>query len=503
MRLLPVLVACLVLSLPLFPQEDPVLCLRVRETGSGSSLPERKREDFRITINGRPAEILALKKRSMSLARKPDLGRIFVLSFRMSRMDSSVEEALEYLASEIFDIRDTLFVRTPLTLHRMGVLPNKETTLRRIRELVNADGPVYGKERASIERRLDDDLMEVRGALGSNPESPETYKRTSLFLNVFPGQYTSYQERFLLPDPSYYRSVMDQIPFGENERWWIHFEQHEASKLFLRIQRVLSSIKSYIQGLTIGHQKLGQVLGTKLAEIEKRIRLPEVFPAKRLAEELLAHDLNYSVIFFRDPKGAERDFAQTPYPNLEALYEQVTDACGGLAVSFSAGSPNFNVLAGHVDEFYELALDGPAEIEAKTVQVELSGTDRHLSYVSRLDEDEIRSRMEYLSREKIRIGEFAVKGKRLSFEVRSFALKEDESFGLLRIRVQLYDLGGGEVYHQENTVRATRDRVSFSLPLSEHLEGQFRVVITACDLIANRRTETEHPVELRNPASLG
>ncbi len=498
-RLLPLFLTILVLGFSQPVEETPVLRLRVREPGSGGPLPERKREDFRLSVNGRTVEILALERKSMSLGRKPDLGRTFVLSFRLTRIGPSLDKALDYLASEVFDISDVLFVRTPARLYRIGVIPNKESTLRQIRELVNTDGREYAEGRASAERRLEDYLADVRGAITGDPQSVDTYKRTSMFLNSFPGQFTNYQERFLLPDPQGYRLALEQIPVGEGEKWWIHFEQHEVSNLFLRIQRVVDSIKGYLQGLSEPHQKMAQVLSTQLANIETLVSFPEAFPAATLTERLLAHDTNYSVVFYRGLKGTEPDYAETPFHNLEMLTRYVTAACGGLTLTPSGPGPGIKELMAHVDEYYELVFADDGEVGNRTIRVEPADGNRVLSYAPRLEENQVRSRIQFDSQEKIRVDGITVDGSRLLFDVRSFALNEGQKIGILKVRVQAHDLQGREVYHQENTLRATENRVSISLPTPEGLQGPFRVVITACDMVANRMTVAEEQIELRKP----
>jgi hypothetical protein len=498
-RLLALLLTVLFIGLSRPVEEASLIRLRVREPGSGGPLPERRREDFRLTINGQPVEILALEKKSMSLGRKPDLGRTFILSFRLTRIGPSLDKALDYLASEVFDIRDTLFVRTPASLYRIGIVANKESTLRRVRELVNTDGREYEAERASAERRLEDYQTEVKGAITGDPQSVDTYKRTSMFLNSCPGQFTNYQERFLLPDPQSYRQTLDQIPVGEGEKWWIHFEQHEVSNLFLMIQRAADSIKGYLQGLAEPHQKMAQVLGTQLANIETLVSLPEAFPTTRLEETLLAHDMNYSVIFFRGLKGTEPDYAETPFHNLEMLTRHVTASCGGLTLTPSGPGSGIKELTAHVDEYYELVLADDREAGNRTIRVEPADGNRVLSYATRLEESQVRSRIQFESQEKIQVDGISVDGNQLLFDVRSFALNEGEKIGILKVRVEAYDLQGRGVYNQENTLRATQDRVSISLPMPAGLKGPCKVVITACDMVANRMTVVEGRIDLQKP----
>jgi hypothetical protein len=236
---------------------------------------------------------------------------------------------------------------------------------------------------------------------------------------------------------------------------------------------------------------------TNLTRLEKALILPDSFPSAELVEVLAANEVNYNVVFIRGDSVKESNFAQAPFMNLEALYGEVAKAAGGAAVNAGTDEQALTKIVNHVDEYYELAFDWDGRIEDTRLQVLVKGKADDLQYAGHLTQAQVDSRVQFFSREKVRIDDVSVSAGRLSFIVNAFERKKEDDFGLLRIRVLLLDDGNQSVYQQENTLRATKEKVSISFPFPEGLKGTFQLSITACDLIANRLAAEERQIDLR------
>lgn len=472
--------------------------LPVRITPEAAADQPLQTEDFQLLINGSPRDVLAVKRKQKSLLFKPDLGREFIISFRLAKYDPAVEKELTFFITEILDTSDSLYILTPGQLYRLNVSVNKGSIQRQIRELLEKDCRAFRDERTAAEARLRNYLEALNSVLGDDPQGVDTYKKTSLFLNVFPEEFIRYQNRFLLPDPKRYAQVLGQFGFGEGERWWIHFEQHQGARLYQKIQAIIKDIDRHISVLAVGHQELALVMKTSLNRLEKILTLPDSFPSAELIEVLLSNEVNYSIVFMKSDDLKETHFAETPFLNLEVFYSEIARAGGGAAVNAGADEQGLARIVSHVDEHYELAFGwDDARLEDIRIQVLVKGQTDALRYAEHLTRAQVESRVQFLSRDKIRIEDVSVSAGRLSFVVDAFERKKEADYGLLKIRVLLLDDRKKSVYREENTLRATKERISVSLPFPEELKGAFELSITACDLLANRLSAEKRQIDLK------
>jgi len=472
--------------------------LPVRIVAETAAYGHPGKEDFQLVLNGTARNILAVNRKRRSLVLKPDLGREFILSFRLSKYGSAVEKELATFITEILDTSDSLYLLTPGRLYRLDVSANKGSLQRQIRELLENDCRIFMNERMTSEGRLRSYLVGLDSAvLSDDPQGIGAYKRTSLFLNVFPEEFIRHQNLLLPPDPKRCEQVLGQFGSGEGERWWIHFEEHQDADLYQKIQATIKDIDRYISLLGVGAQNLALVLKTGLTRLENILSLPDSFPAEELVEVLAAHEVDYSIVFMKNTAVQESNFAQAPFLNLEALYGEVAKASGGAAVSAGEDEQGLMKIVNHVDEYYELAFDYDGRIEDLRIQVLFKGRSDGLRYAGRLTKAQVDSRVQFFSREKVKIDDVSVAAGKLSFVVDAFERKKEKDYGLLKIRVLLLDDRNQNVYQEENTLRATNEKVRVSFPFPEEFKGAFQLSITACDLVANRLTAEERRIDLK------
>ena len=467
-------------------QEKRQLRLPVRLLKGTPHVSEMGKEDFTLLINNRASEIVRFQTKQRSLLLQPDLGRSFILSFRLADYGPFVERELAYFVSEILNTADRLFLLTPLKMYRLKVSPRKERIKEEIRELLEKDLGICREERAAAERKLIGSIDQLKRAFDEDVRGAEIYKKTALFLNTFPGEFLRFQERYLAPDPAGARLLLEHLAPDEGERWWIHFEQHQDSRLFSKIQEAVHDIQNHVSSLEAEYQEQAQVMRTGLAEIEQGRFLPDSLGPKALSEAFLGYEVNYNVIIFRNLRENKTEFARTPFPHLESLHVGAAQASGGTAVIPGTTELGMKAIASHPDNYCELAFDWDGVVEEKRIRVLAKREEGALSYSPILTSSQIQNLAQSLSQEKIRIGGTAVAGKDLSFYIQAFTLQGEDSFGLVKVRVQLFDERNQNIFDQAHTLRATKDKVFISLPLPKETKGKFWLQITACDLIANR-----------------
>jgi hypothetical protein len=106
----------------------------------------------------------------------------------------------------------------------------------------------------------------------------------------------------------------------------------------------------------------------------------------------------------------------------------------------------------------------------------------------------------YLSAEKIRITGVSLKqtGDRqvVMFSLQSITFNKEKKFGLVRVRIELYDDQGNPVYRTENTLRSSKPTITISVPVPGKYTGIVKLSISAYDLMANRVASLEKKVRL-------
>lgn len=488
------------LFLSLFPAvrlgaSDGPYHLAVRTSGGGGAFQSLKTEDFKLAIDDVEKTLLSVRKKQKSLALAPDLGREFILSFNILKYGAAVERELSYLVSEVLQTSDVLFLLTPLQLYRLNVTVSKGSVQRKIRELLEKDGKAFRDEKKSVEAGLKSSLNGLIRALEQNPpDNVEIYRMANNFLNSFPEEFSRYRQRFLLPDPARYDQVLEQIGFGEGERWCIHFEQSQDSDLYEDIQRMIRGVSDHISLLGSFADSLGAAMRKGLAQLEKDLSLPDVFPSRELVGVMTARDVSFNVVFVRGDSLKEANVIQSPALNMTKLYSDAAFASGGAAVSAGAETAEIATIVKHIDVYYDLAFlwEGPGE-QAR-IRVLAGGSPDGLRYADTLTRPQYAAQAKLFSLEKIRIDDISVADGKLSFGVKAFQRAKEGGFGLVKIKVALLNAWNQSLFQEENTMRATKDAISISIPLPGNIKGASRISITACDLIANRSTVVENPV---------
>jgi hypothetical protein len=136
------------------------------------------------------------------------------------------------------------------------------------------------------------------------------------------------------------------------------------------------------------------------------------------------------------------------------------------------------------------------KIDIKTIAADLKNT--VISHKSLYSPEEMRSLIQYLSKKKVLIDDFSLSKNKIKFSIEDITLKENkgDSFGLVKVRIELLNPTGESVFRSENTLRSSKQKITVSIPLPHQNRGKFKLIINACDLITNRLASFEQAVLL-------
>jgi len=492
-------VAFLVLFPTLSETKNIQFKLAVRVLDEQSAGTTLNKADFSLLVNGRSTPIIDVVRKEKSLDKKPDLGRDFILSFHLTEYGKHVENGISYLITEVLDTSDSLIILSPINIYKIQVSPNKGQMIKTIRGLLENDSEEFRKQIKSNENQFLNRFNSLKVLLGetdlldSREIAQSRYVQVSQFLSSFPKEYENFKTIFLMPNINHYQQAFDSIEIGEKEIWWIHFQQKEVHQVLSGLKDVSKRIKDYIAKEAQAH---AQTLQSGLSYLETQTRISDSFPERHLLNTVVSHNANYNVIFFRSEENKEAESGYSAYSDLETILERITRAGGGIAVNTTDSEQGMLKIDKHVDSYYELIYDWNGQIEEKRFQVLVKNSQVDLSYIENLSEERIESLVNFLSRQKVSIDNISISKYDLAFVIKNFDSQEKENFGLLKIRVQLYNPQGHLAYNVENILRASKNEVNISLTFGTEYRGRYRLVLTACDLIANRLTTVTKPITI-------
>jgi hypothetical protein len=461
-----------------------------------------KKDDFNLFINDSQREIIDSRKRIKSLGIKPDLGRDFIFSFYLTEYGRNVEDGISYLITEILDTSDSLYILSPGKFYKIKVSKNKERMRMTLEELLRKDCKEFKKDRISAENKLINKINALKrnfsaDLFGVNRNfNQRRYVKTSHFLNSFPDEFLDFKNRYLFPDVSNYQQVIEPLVMREGERWWIHFQQNETLELFPKLKEVIKQINSYINDEEDPNQTLAQVLKRNLSRLEKHMLISNSFPAARLLNTFVGNDISYNVVFFKSSKNKKPNVEYSALSGLEDILKEISSASGGKTVKSVNSEQGVKEIEKHLDQYYEIIYNWDGKIEGKKIHVSVDKRKINLSYNDNIRKEKVRSSVRFFSKEKHKINIVSIDNNILTFYISSFESEKAGKYGLLKIRVELFDEQNVNIHKNENTLRASKEKVTISIPIPAKLRGEFRLAITVCDLIANSSVSDERRITL-------
>ena len=149
------------------------------------------------------------------------------------------------------------------------------------------------------------------------------------------------------------------------------------------------------------------------------------------------------------------------------------------------------------DRYYELFTPFNGVFREKRIRIDINKPGVKPVYRDVLTGEDVEGLMAINKVEGPQIGSVRVDSRRVHFTIGNFNRNTDRQFGIINVMVGLLDENRQLVYNTENTLRAVKKQIAVSLPLPLSCKGSLVLKITALDLIANRLSEQEVPVQLQ------
>lgn len=458
------------------------------------------KEDITLFVNDKEREITGFNEYQKSMARTPDLGRSFVLSFSVPEYNRRVADAVSYLSTEVLNYSDMLFVTTPLSVYRVTVSRNKLKMVQDIETLVKKDVEIHKQNRNAAEQVL---LSQLRlfDALFMNPyQPPGLFIATSKFLKEFPPGYMKYLQDHLLPDPGKFREVLSFLGTREGERWCIHFQQRDTYGIIVKTKELIRKLRGFF---TQPSNNRGPILAD-LSRFERQLSQIDSYSSAPLADVVMDGNIAFNTIIFgsmntRNSRDGRLD-AISSY--IERIYRETATFSGGKAIDTTRPLEGLRSIIDHSDLYYQLAFDYNGTPEPKEIRLQLAGSKTPPAFKRLFSQKEIEVAVRYLSSEKVTLDNIKVKQQRLTFAITSFKLQEQEgveSFGILRVRIRLLNQYGEREFTSERVLRASAKElvVKVTHDFPEEYSGQYLLSIEVTDLIRNSASTIVRDIELK------
>jgi hypothetical protein len=447
-------------------------------------------DDFRLQVNGKETGIVKLTRFKRSVSQKADLGRSFILSFQLDEYNQTITDGISHFITQNVNRNDILLIVSPLKFYQIQVTGNKGKMVQNIDELLKKDFLSYKKSRTSAEKSLLTKIQILKNALVKSSQRDfdiTRYTTAIQFINNFPAEFLGFKKRFLFPDILKIRRIADHIASRGGDKWWIHFQQREVSSLFAKTKDIIKKLNWYE---TLADYNLGYKQG--LSHLKKYLPFSHSFPLQDMINILLKNNISYHVVLFSGKKDMDLSDVQSEISDMEIIFSKISQQSGGKMVSIMTPEQGLIEIKNHWDFYFELGYDFNGQLEEKQIKINLKKENADLLYPDTFSMKEIKSLLRYHSLGKIKIGTIFSKENGVSFSVGFFKLHQKEKFGIIKVNIELFDEKDVMVYAKNNTLRAFKDKISFSIPFPQSYRGRYKMKIAVFDMIANHSDSAEH-----------
>jgi hypothetical protein len=468
------------------------------------------KDDIALRVNGVQRTVACLERRERSLSKVPDLGRHIILSFHNTKVTKPLENALSYFFTEILDPKDSLILLSPIKAYSVPISRDKEKMIMEVMDILRKDWAVHEKNRISAEKNLEATIHRLERIASSQPgdlsfQDPENseqvlaqaaatatnYKAIYQVLLNFPQNFTRFKNRFLLPDIIKHQEVKKILDKKHGEKWWIHFQNREDIQIIHKARSAGRKLNAYIGTHESG--ELARTMGNSLANLQKQLLISESLPQAEILDTLHHKNMCYNAIFWGSLKSST---SSKETSDLEAALRRIAELSGGKTTVATDPEQGLKEITQHADTFYEVNFNFNGKIEDKTIQISAGQADLKFSHKQHFKKEEVEEWIRTSHEKKVQIRDFSLQNRTIHFEIDSFVQDREKRFGILKVRLSLFDSNNTQVYKSENTLRASKDKVSISVPLPLQHRGKFRLRAEVFDLLANLSASMEHPVVL-------
>lgn len=506
-------VFCLTFSTLLPATNKKTLSLPVRIIENAQESEELTKTDIKFLINGNLQKVTGLIRKNRSLSHVPDLGRHFILSFHNVTGTKTIENLIAYFITEILDPKDSLIILSPITAYRIPVTRDKEKMIMDISRLLDKDCSLHERDRISAEKKLENGLHRLNTIATDRAENfssgeaersdqvlaqatnlTTNYKAIYQVLLNFPQNFSRFKDQYLLPGIVKHNKINEFLGTKPGEKWWIHFQQREDIRIIQKARAAGRNLNAYISKHETG--SLARTMQKSISDLEKQLLISESIPQEEILDSLLGKNICYNVVFFGSIKSDEAHTSFKETSDLHSVLRRIARYSGGKAVVATDPEKGLNEIKKHSDRYYDLVFELDRNTGELKFHISSEGSHHKFSYKQNFSKEEMDEWIRSIGEKKVQIQDFSLDKRAIHFSIGSFMQNRDKQFGLLKVRLRLIDKNNAQIYKTENTLRASEERVTVSVPMPLDYRGRFRLSIEVFDLLANNSSTSEYFIDL-------
>jgi hypothetical protein len=362
--------------------------------------------------------------------------------------------------------------------------------------LLKNDCMIYEKKRMSAEKGLENEITKLNLSLSNGPEDTggvQSYKAVYQFLLNYPKNLSQFKIEYLLPNIARHRQIRKFLGERRGERWWIHIQNRENVRIINKTKEVLKKIH---QRTTYEGGILSRTMTKDLSDLENQLVISDSFPQPEFLNTILGANISYNVIFWGSPKSGRSSTSSEEKSDLGSALNQICRYSGGKMVTITEPETGLRKIKNHSDQYYDLTFEFDGVLEEKKIRLLPCTGNMKLSYKEEYTKEEIDAWVRDQLEDTVQINDFSLHKKTIQFTLNSFQIDRKEKYGMLKVRVMLYNQQNTAVFQSENILRASKESVTISVPLPEKHQGDFKIHISVFDLLANTSTSDEHLITL-------
>lgn len=491
----------------------------VRVYYKGKPVPDLKKSDFLLYVNGKLKEINGCNSFRKKIQVK-DVGfeaniqqvvykpRLFVLIFNFTDIHLDVEKGIDYLFDKVLRKNDHLMVLANRTFIPEKIITDPGVEKRNLKALLKEDSK---KARILLTRHSDQlraiynyskNDLSMKGCFTCKL-CPDCFR---IFLEKYLYVFKQYKRLFLYPDIDKYYAFAKYLEKVKLEKWVINFYQYERflklkldSRFRRRINENIGSLTGNVMKATES-ASVAKRLQKALLDLEMEMDVADDFPVDQVSKLFINVNATFHTIFMRSltPSISEDLEYRTISTDIENSLREITKKTGGELIGSNDLEKSLEKISHKEDIVYILTYEPEENQRQRKIKIKMKNKAYDLIYDKNVYADFF---LEYLDRKdeetpKIKIKNFLFKDRILSFTVADFkrAKVKEETTGKVEISIRIVDKENNSLYDQAKALTAKEEGLDISIGFKWLEQGEYKILIDIKDLISGEKDQFFKPI---------
>jgi hypothetical protein len=485
--------------------EVPVRVLR-----NGEAVKGLTRDDFEVYENGVKQRISGFeiisrkiagtaKEAALPTAFLPPKPRLFVLIFDIFDYNDAIGEAIDYFFQTVFQPTDQILVMTEnrFLIVELGKNPDDlkaeiKDTLKQYKKVsINSLQKAYMNVDAECLHLLD---QIGDPATGYQPTMGEDwYSSISRFYEHYSRIWTTYRDRFLVPDLAMFQALLKRIKPVQADKWAICFQQRELFpelKSQGRLERRINEILD--ENIDPVGQAKAELVRSQQRRLHELLAVSKTFPAEQLKNLFLEAGVTFHLILMKVTKITQSQDLdlQEVAEDYEDCFRTISRSTGGYLTFSNKVLDALKSAAGTEDYHYLLAYQSQAPLDQRGKNIEVKVRPSGVQVYSL-------KHFQKLGERAITIAAVQTEGMTLKFELKDYTIMATDkgSQGIAEVKVTLYDDRSEQAFSEAKVLDLREEKTSIALKLDQLRPGTYFLIIEAWDRITNEKDVQSRIVE--------